>query len=82
MAICNWNPAKCFLLHFYLFINIPVLYYRALGPSRGTKGDSRSLSDTHPCTTIALLSPASVSTKPSHARGTLHVKRNPVLNLS
>ena len=37
MAICNWNPAKCFLLHFYLFINIPVLYYRALGPSRGTK---------------------------------------------
>ena len=37
MAICNWNLAKCFLLHFYLFINIPVPYYRALGPSRGTK---------------------------------------------
>lgn len=36
-AICNWNPAKCFLSSFYLFINIPVLYYRALGPSRGTK---------------------------------------------
>lgn len=37
MAICNWNPAKCFLSSFYLFINIPVLYYKALGPSRGTK---------------------------------------------
>lgn len=36
-CICNWNPAKCFLSSFYLFINIHILYYKALGPSRGLK---------------------------------------------